>query len=161
MPNMRRPSRLNWKPQALNALKPQVANPRGQLLRPLSALSALSIGTRRPHSGDFRFSPQHLPNPCQISTTTSSSSRLGRQLGGFSHPRRLSSALCMLVPLRVRSPSLSSSAMASAYSVHHGAANGNHFTITALGRWSLVNTPLPGIIPENCTGVLGRALTET
>ncbi|ODA76001.1 hypothetical protein RJ55_08283 [Drechmeria coniospora] len=50
----------------------------------------------------------------------------------------------MLAAGRLRC-SLPSSAMASAYSAYHGAASGSHFTVTALGRWSSINKPLPPV----------------
>lgn len=44
----------------------------------------------------------------------------------------------------LRRQRLSSSPMASAYSTYHGAANGSEFTVTALGRWSVLTKQLPG-----------------
>ncbi|KAM5352085.1 hypothetical protein ACJ41O_004808 [Fusarium nematophilum] len=45
--------------------------------------------------------------------------------------------------LRSNSPA---SAMASAYSAYHGpGAASSQFTVTALGRWSILNQPLPGV----------------
>lgn len=48
-----------------------------------------------------------------------------------------------IIAARLRRFSLSSSAMATAYSAYRGAANGSQFTITAMGRWSCLNKTLP------------------
>ncbi|PNY25198.1 Uncharacterized protein TCAP_04854 [Tolypocladium capitatum] len=68
--------------------------------------------------------------------------------------RRLARARCasspppsstrMIAARRLR-PSLPSSAMASAYGAYHGAASGPQFTVTALGRWSVLNKQLPAV----------------
>ncbi|CAM1503791.1 Fc.00g013820.m01.CDS01 [Cosmosporella sp. VM-42] len=95
-------------------------------LKPQANSSRRSQPPSQPHSRGF--SVLRASNPCQNSTTTSSPLPFH----------------CMLAA-RLRSPSLPSSAMASAYSVHHGAANGSSFTVTALNRWSVANKQLPAV----------------
>ncbi|KAF7562419.1 hypothetical protein G7046_g1690 [Stylonectria norvegica] len=116
VPNMRRLSPIN----ALNL--PQANSP---------AVARFHFTGRRPHRRGS--SPQLRRNPSQISTSTSSSTS--------------SQLLTCMLAARPRTPSLLLSAMASAYSVHHGAANTSsaHFTVTALGRWSVANKQLPGV----------------
>ncbi|RFU80801.1 hypothetical protein TARUN_1458 [Trichoderma arundinaceum] len=50
------------------------------------------------------------------------------------------------IAARIRGLSVSlSSAMASAYSAYHGAPKSSQFTVTALGRWSILTKPLPAV----------------
>jgi hypothetical protein len=48
-----------------------------------------------------------------------------------------------MIAVRLHRTTIPSSAMASAYSVYHGASNGSPHTITAMGRWSSLNKALP------------------
>lgn len=62
------------------------------------------------------------------------------------HPRRAAA-----IAARLRSPPVPRlSAMASAYSAYHGATRNSQFTVTALGRWSVLSKQLPGSSPCMC-----------
>lgn len=100
----------------VDALKPQAASARCKL-------------PHRPHQRHLKVH-HSWPYLGQISATTSPPSL----------PSHAAFRRCMLAT-RLPNPSLPSGVMASAYSVHHGAPS---FTITALGRWSVINKQLPG-----------------
>ena len=106
---------------------------------PLPAVAG-AARLRRPTTGSAAPSWQ---NPC--------SPKLAQRFAATSSPPPLPSASPPAHPASHRMIAarrlhtiLPSSAMASAYSAYHGAANGSQFTVTALGRWSILNTPLPG-----------------
>lgn len=67
-----------------------------------------------------------------------------------------------MIATQLRRLSSRPGAMASAYSVYHGAANassnGSPLTITAMSRWSSISKPLPGVFPASHRPHKGLAL---
>jgi hypothetical protein len=81
------------------------------------------------------------------STTTSNKSRTSLLAPTPLHRHRFWSSRCMSAAAAaiLQRPSVPG-AMASAYSAYHGpAAAASQFTTTALGRWSVLTHPLPGL----------------
>ncbi|KAF7546788.1 hypothetical protein G7Z17_g8173 [Cylindrodendrum hubeiense] len=118
----------------INALKPQASSAscsaRGGRSSLGLALCRQAPVVALPHR---RSSPTNPP-PTSTSKSTAKSA---------SSPQP---PCCLLAAsTRLRSPSGVSSAMASAYSALHGAAAASNFTVTALGRWSVLNGTLPAV----------------
>ncbi|UNI17416.1 hypothetical protein JDV02_003759 [Purpureocillium takamizusanense] len=109
--------------------------------------AANGAGTRHywlQHNPCSRPSSNFIRRPTATSTLTSTSSPSPLRPSQTRTAPPLQSPTCMLATRRLRSP-LSPSAMASAYSAYHGAANASQFTITALGRWSSISKQLPPV----------------
>lgn len=120
-----------------------------QALEPPRA-SSVTVTTPRPHR-------HFILQGRQTWTSTTSSNNANSTLASlFLHPNlpRYSTTSCMLAispsiatttaSSRLRRLSISG-AMASAFSAYHGpAATASQHTITALGRWSVLNNSLPG-----------------
>ncbi|KAF4980945.1 hypothetical protein FZEAL_3165 [Fusarium zealandicum] len=116
-------------------------------LSPIEALKPQASGLRRqapaalPH---WRGSSIHQRQ--QTCTFTTSSRKTRANLISPTASTRIlptQTPSCLLAAAaRIRSPSVSS-AMATAYSAYHGAAAPSQFTVTALGRWSVLSHPLP------------------
>ncbi|KAF5011541.1 hypothetical protein FDECE_2352 [Fusarium decemcellulare] len=131
----------------VEALKPQAS--RGTLPGPHRRGWPVPIQQRRQQTWTSASAS------ASASTSTSSSTRTGPAANTTStaslqpQPRHPPPSCMLAATARLRSLSVSSGspgAMASAYSAYHGpAAAASQFTITALGRWSILNHPLPAV----------------
>jgi hypothetical protein len=134
----------------------------------LSPVKALKLqGTYFCVIGSVAVARTHWPSPAsslsilkgrQTRTSTTSStvtnSRLNLTLTTISNLRPRYIELSRIIALSpIQTPgSLCrlglSRAMASAFSAYHGpSATASQHTVTALGRWSVLNQPLPGSLP--------------
>lgn len=144
----------------LNSIRPPVTffpptRPEMRRLSPVQALelplaSSVAVVTPGPHR-------HFILQGRQTWTSTTSSTIANSTLAShFLHPNspRYRATNCMLfaspykatatASSRLRRPSISG-AMASAFSAYHGpTAAASQHTITALGRWSVLNNSLPG-----------------
>lgn len=151
-----------WR-SAVPRLRPQTVNKRESLPRVLPQVlpqapnrAAGAVPAVAGAAGLWQLQPSRCPTSGPAAAPRSSrwqnpcSPKIAQRFATTSSPPPSSAApsalpysTCMIAARRLR-PSLPSSAMASAYSAYHGAANGSQFTVTALGRWSILNKQLPG-----------------
>lgn len=168
---------LHWKMRrlspidALNALKPQANRViEGRGLKKLCQQQAPPVvvlphrRSSRPsiiHQQKRHHSPAKLPvfvTQTSTSTTTNppptSSTTTSRFASTTKSPFPQNPPCCLLAAtIRFPKPSGVSSAMASAYSALHGTAAASNFTITALGRWSVLSSTLPAVDKINALHV--------
>lgn len=127
-----------------NALKPQA----GRYNDVRNCARKVQLSTGRPHQRDFSNYPFRHRYFWAVKAS-SSTTNVKPTTDVSSKPISHQPLCCMLTAAtQFRGKRVAPDAMASAYSVHQGAAAASQFTITALGRWSVLNKPLPGSWPR-------------